>query len=150
MIPRKKLGQRFQQLGVLSTFPNTSKILLIYIVFSLLATFLKLYIRCSFEQNIITGKLRNLSDSNNIVFHFFIFGDIFLGVHNVCLNVVGTISSPNMTLIIFDQFSKLDQFFNDFFIATFNLIISKNIVYHVLYLEISISSLFRSSFPKYI
>ena len=70
--PEKFLG-RFQ-LGVLSTFLNTSKMLLTYIVLHNSSLFFFNCLRCSFEQNI--RKLRNLPD-NNFVFLFFHFGNIF-------------------------------------------------------------------------
>ena len=78
-------GQYFQ-LGVWSTFLNTSKILLIYIVLHVFSHFFNCT-RCSFEHNARKRIIffRNLSDNNNFLFLFFIFGDIFLGADNVSM-----------------------------------------------------------------
>ena len=67
-------------------FLNTSNILLIYCVLfcTLSTTSFQLYkmffwIKCS-EADVY---LRNLSESNNFLFLIFIFGELFLGIHNI-------------------------------------------------------------------
>lgn len=81
--PKEIWGERFQ-LGGWSSFLNTSKILLTYIV-SHLKPPLFSCIRCSFELN--TRKLivcfRNFSENNNFRFLFFIFGNALQGVLKV-------------------------------------------------------------------
>ena len=79
--PKEIWGQCFQ-IGIWSAFLNTSKLLLMYVV---LQTFIHFYLAaCSFEQNKreVIVYLRNLSDSI-LLFFLFIFGDIFLGAHNL-------------------------------------------------------------------
>ena len=68
--------------GLLSSIP--AKVYWFILFYTLLATFFSC-IRCSYEQNErkLIVYFRNLSDNNDFLFLFFIFGDIFLGAHNV-------------------------------------------------------------------
>ena len=74
---QKKVGATFSAVRGLVNFPQYQQNFIDLYCFLTSSHFFKVVYKI--EQNIITGKLRNLSDSNNIVFHFFIFGDIFFG-----------------------------------------------------------------------
>ena len=81
---RRNLGKHFQ-LGVWSTFLNTSKMLLIYIIWHTFRQFFYCCIRCFFEQNIrkLFVYIRNLSENNKFSFSFVHLWGYFFGAHSV-------------------------------------------------------------------
>ena len=116
--PDTILGELFQ-MGICSPFVNTSKVLLISTMLHTFNHCLFSCLRCSFEQNTreLIAYLRNLSENNNFLFLFFIFGAFSW----VAVMLERFQSGCDLATISLSGHQNLDKFANEYIASNASL-----------------------------